>query len=133
MSIMSKRIAVKKINIGSDGKNRGEIDYIFELDPKKLILRDIKTLHTKVNEVYDLSEWTTDMYLSDSVTESSLSSAIAGGLIFGAAGAIVGAIVGQGKPTWIFEMKNDSSLLLFRLRNDSDKKVLEKYVRKHSK
>lgn len=131
MGIMSKRIAAKYINIGSDGRNRGEIDYIFELDSKKLILREVKALHTKINRTFDLTNCETDLFLSTDATASGLGSAVAGGLLFGGAGAVVGAIVGKGNPSWIFELKTNDEILLFRLKGETDKKILEKYLAKY--
>lgn len=130
MSILSKRLAVNRINITKDGRNHGETQQILELDSKKLMIRDVKALHTSIEKEFNLKECKTDIFLSTDVTTSGLGTAIAGGLLFGGVGAVVGAIAGKGKPTWIFEIMENEDVYLFRLNNDNDKKILEKYINK---
>lgn len=128
MSILSKRIVASRINISKDGRNRGETQQILELDPKRLIVREVKALHTSVDMEIDLSECETDLFLSTDVTTNGLGDAITGGILFGGVGAVVGAIAGKGKPTWIFEIKENDEVYLFRLAKNEDKKILEKYI-----
>lgn len=130
MGLLSKRIIVNRINITKDGRNHGETQQILELDPKRLLVREVKALHTSVDMEIDLSECETDLFMSTDITTTGLGDAIAGGLLFGGAGAVVGAIAGKGKPTWIFEIKENDDIYLFRLANNDDKKILEKYINK---
>ena len=130
MSILSKRLAVNRINITADGRNHGETQQLLELDSNSLIVRDVKALHTKIEKEFNLKECETDLFLSTDVTTSGLGTAIAGGLLFGGVGAVIGAIAGKGRPTWIFEIVENNEVYLFRLNNDSDKKILEKYINK---
>lgn len=130
MSLLSKRIIVSRINISKDGRNRGETQQLLELDPKRLIVREVKTLHTSVDMEINLSKCETDLFLSTDVTTSGLGSAVTGGILFGGVGAVVGAIAGKGKPTWIFEIKENDNIYLFRLAKNDDKKILEKYINK---
>ena len=130
MNMFSKRIQANKINIGKDGRNRGEIQYIFELDSESIVIRNIKTLHTSVERKIDLDSCKLDLFLSDSIKENGLGGAITGGLLFGGAGAVAGSILSKGKPCWIFEVVDGENVELFKLRNETDKKTLEKYLKK---
>lgn len=132
MSILSKRIAVKQLNISDDGINHGDIDRIFELNPKSLILREVKTVHTSIIKEFVLPECQTDIFLSTEAKHSGVGGAIVGGLAFGLVGATIGVLSERGKPIWVFEIVEDGKPLLFKLRNDTDKKTLEKYLKKRS-
>ena len=129
MSILSKRVAVNRLNITKDGRNHGETQQILELASKSIIVRDVKALHTTVEREISRTECETDLFLSSDVETTGLGGAIAGGLLFGGIGAVIGAIAGKGRPTWILEIKIDDEILLFRLKNDTDKKTIEKYLK----
>ena len=134
MSIMSKRIIVNEVHITPDGRNHGDVQMILELDPKKLIIREIKPMHTKVDAEIDLSnpEVKTDLFLSSSYGKTDgVSGAVTGAVLFGAAGAVAGGFLGKGKYFWIFELVTAAGTRIFKLQKDSDKKVLEKYISKH--
>jgi hypothetical protein len=134
MSILSKRVPGYKVNIDENGRDHGEIGMIFELASEKLLLREIKTAHTTVVKEYDFENCKFDIFRSSEFGEQSiLGDAVAGGILFGGAGAVVGALSGKGRDSWIFEIVEGDSVELFRLRNDQEKKTLEKYINKHSR
>lgn len=134
MSILSKRVPGYKLNIDENGRDHGETATLFELAPDKIILREVKTARTSVVKEYDLEECKFDIFKSSEVREQSvIGSAIAGGILFGEAGAIVGALSGKGRDSWVLEIVEGDSVELFRLRNDQEKKTLEKYINKHSR
>ena len=133
MSIMSKRIVVNEVNISSDGRNHGDTQLIMELDPKKLIIREVKTLHTAVNSEIDLSDPNvkTDLFLSSEYGKSiGVNEAVAGAVLFGAKGAVAGGVLGRGKDLWILELTTPDGVRIFKLQKDADKKTLEKYLAK---
>ena len=133
MSIMSKRIIVNEVNISSDGRNRGDTQLLMELDPKKLIIRDVKALHTAVNSEIDLSDPNvkTDLFLSSEYGKSTgVNEAVAGAVLFGAKGAVAGGVLGRGKDLWILELTTPDGVRIFKLQKDADKKTLEKYLAK---
>ncbi len=133
MSIMSKRIIVNEVNITADGRNHGDIQLLLELDPKKLIIRDVKALHTAVNSEIDLSDpkVKADLFLSSDYGKSTgISEAIAGGVLFGAKGAVAGGVLGKGRDLWILELTTPDGVRIFKLQKDADKKTLEKYLSK---
>lgn len=134
MSIVSKRLVVWKINIDENGRDRGEDQMILELDSKSLILREVKTVRTSIIKEYDFENCRFDIFKSSDVKEESvIGTAVAGGILFGGAGAVVGALSAKGQDSWVFEIVEGESIDLFRLKNDQDKKVLDKYINKHSR
>ena len=133
MSIMSKRIIVNEVNISPDGRNHGDTQLLMELDPKKLIIREVKTLHTAVNSEIDLSDPNvkTDLFLSSEYGKSTgVNEAVAGAVLFGAKGAVAGGVLGRGKDLWILELTTPAGVRIFKLQKDADKKTLEKYLAK---
>ncbi len=133
MSIMSKRIIVNEVNVSADGRNHGDIQLLMELDPKKLIIREVKTLHTAVNSEIDLSDPNvkTDLFLSSEYGKSTgVNEAVAGAVLFGAKGAVAGGVLGRGKDLWILELTTPDGVRIFKLQKDADKKILEKYLAK---
>ena len=133
MSIMSKRIIVNEVNISPDGRNHGDTQLLMELDPKKLIIREVKTLHTVVNSEIDLSDPNvkTDLFLSSEYGKSTgVNEAVAGAVLFGAKGAVAGGVLGRGKDLWILELTTPAGVRIFKLQKDADKKILEKYLAK---
>ena len=133
MSIMSKRIIVNEVNISPDGRNRGDTQLLMELDPKKLIIREVKTLHTAVKSEIDLSDPNvkTDLCLSSEYGKSTgVNEAVTGAVLFGAKGAVAGGVLGRGKDLWILELTTPAGVRIFKLQKDADKKTLEKYLAK---
>ena len=132
MGIMSKRIPAFEANITSDGRNHGDTQVLLELDSNSLIIREVKPLHTKVIGEINLSSAETDLFLSSEYGQTSgASQAVTGAVLFGAAGAVAGGMLGKGKDFWIFEVKEADRVRIFKLQNANDKKVLEKYLNKH--
>ncbi len=129
MGMFDKRIIAWKQNIGEDGRDRGEIQLGIELRKDALAVLEIKTLHTKESEVFDKSDLTIDIFRASQVAEKSvLGRAIVGGVLLGGVGAIVGGLSGSGKAdAWIMEINGSE---LFRLKNDADKKTVEKWYNK---
>lgn len=132
MSIFSKRIQAAEINIDDQGRDRGDLTRLLELDRMRLIVRDVKTLHTVVVAEYDPRVAKVDIYKSTSLQSgNAVGSAVVGGLLFGGVGAVVGAIAGSSKkPFWIVEITDATGTRLFKLKSDADKKILDKYLAK---
>ena len=90
-------------------------------------------MHTKIIDSFDLKEIQIDVFKSADVRSGdALGGAVAGGLLFGGVGAIVGAVANSSKkPVWIVEIVAGNQVQLFKLQNDSDKNALTKYIKKH--
>lgn len=92
MGMFSKRIQAAEINIGANGRNYGDKMKIFELDRKNLIVRDVKTLRTSVDTKYDLRTLQIDIFKGSEMQSGDIvGDALAGGMLFGGVGAVVGA------------------------------------------
>ena len=68
MSMMSKRIPALEVHITPDGRNHGDTQMVFELDSKKLVVREVKGLLSPLDSEIDLSDPNvkTDIFLSSS-------------------------------------------------------------------
>ena len=133
MSMMSKRIPALEVHITPDGRNHGDTQMVFELDSKKLVVREVKGLLSPLDSEIDLSDPNvkTDILLSSSYGQTDGSAgAVTGAVLFGAAGAVAGVILGKGKDFWIFEVATPERTRIFKLQRDMDKKPLEKYIAK---
>ena len=134
MSILSTRITMKEINISPDGRNHGDIQVLFELARGKIIVREIKTMHTAVKNEFELSspDVSIDTFTSSEFgSKSGFDTALAGGILFGVAGAAIGGALGKGRNFWICEIKNGSDVFLYKFDKDSDVKVLQKHIKKY--
>ncbi len=132
MSIFSKRIQAAEINLDEYGRDRGDLTRLLELDRDWLIVREVKTFRTDIVAKYDPRFTRIDIYKStDLQSGNAVGSAVVGGLLFGGIGAVVGAIAGSSKkPFWIVEITDATGTRLFKLKGDTDKIILDKYITK---
>lgn len=126
---MAKRIIVYKQNF-VDGRDLGEEKYILSLG-KTLKLLEIRTLHTK--KVKDLDVQSFEFFKSDGAEKNVIGRAVAGAIVAGGIGAMVGGLSGTTKEkAWCCEIVEPNGTTLYRLKNEHDKKILEKYFRRRN-
>lgn len=133
MGILNKRTIVYRIDIGEDGRNRGEKTLLLELAKGKILVREPRIFRTKVIDVFTLTDIETDIFLSTDIKSDGLGGAVSGGLLFGGIGMVAGAILDKGRPVWLLEIKQGDTDTLYRLHDDNNKKKLEKYLNKQTK
>lgn len=133
MGMFDKRIIVTEINIDENGRNLGERQMIFELRKSEIGVLEIGTLKTKEEYAIDPS---TDriaiFHEADAVSKSTIGRAVVGGVLFGGIGAVVGGLSGTGKKdAWFAEVTTGETVKLYRLKNDGDRQILDKWLKKH--
>lgn len=119
-------IILHEINVGDDGRNRGDIKRHVRYKKPGLYIKEDGSF-------YDLTDASTkiDLFLSsDYGTHDSEDAAISGALLFGVTGAIIGSLSSGNKPFWILEIKHNDTIRLFKIPGDPIKKSLEKYIAK---
>lgn len=133
MGMFDKRLTVTEINIDENGRNLGDRQMFLELRKNEIGVLAVATLKTV--EEYAVDPSTAEIVTfnqADAVNKSVMGRAVVGGVLLGPLGAVVGGLSGTGKKdAWFVEIKIGDNVKLYRMKNDSERQTLEKWLKKH--
>ena len=132
---MAKRI-VGYTPIGDGSKDRGEEMCVFEFfnDSFEEIETNAFGLKKNTIQTFHYTEIVyVDCFKGSELRNESASGALAGGILFGLPGAIIGGILGLNQNSWYCKIATVDKTLFFRLyKNELDKDFILKWANKNS-
>lgn len=131
---MAKRI-VGYTPIGDGSKDRGEEMCVFEFfnDSFEEIETNAFGLKKSTIQTFHCTDVVyVDCFKGSELRNESVSGALAGGILFGLPGAIIGGILGLNQNSWYCKIATVGKMLFFRLyKNELDKDFILKWANKN--
>ena len=132
---MAKRI-VGYTPIGDGSKDRGEKICVFEFYDKHFEEIQTNAFGLKKDTLqtfYATDVIYVDCFRGSELRNESASGALAGGILFGLPGAIIGGILGTNQNSWYCKIATVDKMLFFRLyKNELDKDFILKWANKNN-
>lgn len=132
---MRKRV-VGYVPIGDGTKDRGEEMCVFEFYDEYFEEIETNAFGLKKNTLrsfYYTDVVYVDCFKGSELRNESVSGALAGGVLFGLPGAIIGGIVGANQNAWYCKILLKDTVLLFRLyKNEWDRDFILKWAEKNN-
>lgn len=131
---MKKRIP-GYVPIGDGTQFRGEKNTDFYFSKEGIEIREVGAFGIAKSKefisVNDIVE--ADCFRGSEIQNDSAANALAGGLLFGVPGAIIGGILGQNKKSWYCKFRlNDDRVIFFRLALEQNQSYITKWINSSS-
>lgn len=115
---------------GDGSKDRGETMTVYEFYNDKI--EEVETnafgIKKSTKKSVDIADiYYIDCYKGSELRNESASGAVAGGLLFGLPGAIIGGLLGANQNSWYCKIQTTSSIWFFRLNSDLDQTFIKKW------